>query len=372
MKKGDGKIVILFAGGGTAGHLMPAINIALEMTKDDSRIRPVFIGKKGGMEAGIVANFGFEIREIDVVGFKRSIKGAFNFIFKWHKGAKQAQNVMKDLNPDVVVGTGGYVSAPVINAAYKLGKPIFLQEQNSLPGLATRSLAKKANLIFTAYESASRYLPAEKCKSIGNPLRPDILDANKSKAYEIFGLNPNKKTLLILGGSSGAKRINQAILMLLNSKSIPDDWQILWQTGTKDFDQISKLIDVNKIIGKVVPFIKEMPSAYAITNLIISRAGAMALSEITVVGIPSILIPFPFATGDHQTLNARQIEIAGGAIVILEKDIETYLITSLKSLFSDSKKRMQMAQSAKRLGRPEASKLIAETIMEKINEVQAN
>ena len=363
---------VLLAGGGTAGHLMPAINIALQMTKIDETVEPLFIGKKDGMEAAIVTKFGFAIREIDVVGLKRNPAGLVRFLLNWRKGSNQAMKIIKEFDPAVLVGTGGYVSAPVVRAANKRNIPIFLQEQNSLPGLATRSLGNKATAIFTAYESAANYLPHEKCRLVGNPLRPDILDADRQTAVREFGIKPSRKTLLILGGSSGAQAINRAVLKLVTTDCIPPNWQILWQTGAKDFEKIKSLVTREKFNGQMQPFIFNMPGAYAVADLLISRAGAMALAEIAVWGLPSILIPFPFATGDHQTLNARQFEKAGAAIVVPESEIETRLSLSMDGLLNNDGKRSNMAREARKLAKPDASKIIAETILGKINEVQKN
>ena len=173
---------VLFAGGGTAGHLMPAINIALALARKDRNFSALFIGKRGGMEAGIVKMFGFEIREIEVVALKRNPMGVLRFIWNWNKGLKQAQKILNDFQPQVVVGTGGYVSAPVVRAAHKSGIPIFMQEQNSLPGLATRALSRKSEKVFTAYQSAANYLPREKCVMVGNPIRPDLRDGKRDAA----------------------------------------------------------------------------------------------------------------------------------------------------------------------------------------------
>ena len=363
---------VLFAGGGTAGHLMPAINIALQMTELDKSIESLFIGKKGGMEAAIVSKFGFQIREIEVTSLKRNLGGMIRFLLNWRKGFSQAMKIIRDFNPILVIGSGGYVSAPVVRAAHKCGLPIYLQEQNSLPGLATRSLGKLATLIFTAYEKASDYLPRDKCRMVGNPLRPDILNADRQSSKREFGLDSSKKILLVLGGSSGAQAINRAILSLVNTDCIPPTWQILWQTGEKDFERIKSLTPGDKFRGQSLPFIYNMPAAYSSADLIISRAGAMALAEIAAWGIPSILIPFPFATGDHQTLNAQQFAKASAAILIPETEIESRLSLTLDGLFNNDKKRSNMAEEAKKLARIDATKMIAETILEKINEIQKN
>jgi UDP-N-acetylglucosamine--N-acetylmuramyl-(pentapeptide) pyrophosphoryl-undecaprenol N-acetylglucosamine transferase len=363
----DGGKRVLFAGGGTAGHLMPAINIALELTRSRKEVETLFVGRSGGMEANIVARFGFRTREIEVVGFKRSPAGLLRFISKWKRGMKQAADVVTEFDPGLVVGTGGYVSAPVVRAAHKAGKPVFLQEQNSLPGLATRSLGGIADTIFIAYESASKYLPAAKCRLVGNPVRPDLLSANREESLAEFGLRGDRKTVLVIGGSSGARGINMAILDIVKSNGIPDGWQLLWQIGQKEFVEIDSAISKEKFCGKCMAFIENMPGAYSVADLVISRAGAMALAEIALWGLPAVLIPYPHATGDHQSLNARQFDDKGAAVVIPESEISSRLPVVLNGLFENENMRGRMAEACRGLARPEAASIIAKTILERIN-----
>jgi UDP-N-acetylglucosamine--N-acetylmuramyl-(pentapeptide) pyrophosphoryl-undecaprenol N-acetylglucosamine transferase len=360
---------VLFAGGGTGGHLMPAINIALELRRLNSKIHPLFVGRTGGMEAPIVNKFGFEIREIEVAGLKRSPLGLMRFIWKWRKGLFQAKRIIREFDPAIVVGTGGYVSAPIVRAASRARKPIFMQEQNSLPGLATRTMSKMAEKVFIAYESATRYLDREKCTLVGNPLRPDIKEAERAKSFASFGLDPTWKTLLVLGGSSGARGINYPVLDMVNSRRIPDNWQILWQTGQNDFVDISSALTAGKLNGHLAAFIFEMPAAYAVADLVVCRAGAMTLAEIAVWNLPSILIPYPFATGDHQTLNARQFVDVGASALVPESAISASLYDTIFALMTDDQKRQDMARAAAGLGRPDAANIIAKSIMERINAV---
>jgi UDP-N-acetylglucosamine--N-acetylmuramyl-(pentapeptide) pyrophosphoryl-undecaprenol N-acetylglucosamine transferase len=360
---------ILFAGGGTAGHLMPAINIAREIVAINKGIVPHFVGKRNGVERKIVENHGFDIDEIDVIGMKRTITGIIKFVAKWFAGYKQAQNIISGISPVAVIGTGGYLSAPVVKAAHRKRIPIFLQEQNSLPGLATRTLSKYALIIFTAYESAAKYLDRAKCLLVGNPVRTVITGANRSESYKQFDLDPQMNTLLVLGGSSGAKAINLAVLNLIQGDGLPDNWQIIWQTGESDYEFIKSSITRHDRMIKTIAFIDDMPAAYAVTDLVISRAGAMALSEITAVGLPSVLIPYPYATGDHQTLNAKALEESEAAIVIPEKETDNSLEGVLNDLFNSAAKRRSMSDNARRMGKPEAAKIIARTILEKINEI---
>jgi UDP-N-acetylglucosamine--N-acetylmuramyl-(pentapeptide) pyrophosphoryl-undecaprenol N-acetylglucosamine transferase len=277
--------------------------------------------------------------------------------------------ILREFDPAVVVGSGGYVSAPVIRAAYKLGMPIYFQEQNSLPGLATRTLGKMADTIFTAYESAARYLPAEKCRLVGNPLRPDLLDIRRDCGAKEFSLDSQKKTLLILGGSSGARSINDLVSGIFKAGSLPADWQILWQTGQKDFGEVSAALSGIKFSGRILPFIDNMSAAYACADLVLSRAGAMALAEMAARGLPSILIPYPHATGNHQTLNARAFGDTSAAILLAEPVPQENFESVLKNILADEGRRAQMSSNAKKLARPEAAKIIARTVLDRINEI---
>lgn len=366
---GTDKKRILFAGGGTAGHLMPAINIAREMKKIDQKAVFLFLGKRGGIERNIVSKFGFETEEIDVIAMKRSPMGIIRFLLNWSKSYKQALGVIDRFNPVAVVGTGGYVSAPAIRAAHKSGKLIFLQEQNSLPGLAARSVAKLADTIFIAYDSAAEYLGKSKCRTVGNPIRGDIAGRDRNESIRKFGLNPARKTLLILGGSSGAKGINEIMADLILDEFLPGDWQVLWQTGGREYDKFRLGTAGNRFAGIMLPFIDDMPAAYASAELVLSRAGAMALSEIEAVGLPSVLVPYPHATGDHQTLNARILEKAGAAIVIKEENLRSSLKETLLKLFDDESARKKMSAAALRLAKPDAAREISKIILDRINEI---
>lgn len=366
---GSDEIRLLFAGGGTAGHLMPAINIAMEMTRIESRIRPLFVGRRGGIEKEIVQQRGFEIAEIDVIGMKRTFGGVIRFMLNWNRGSGQSKNIVRTFDPHAVVGTGGYVAAPTIRAAHKLGKRIFIQEQNSIPGLATRSVARFAELIFIAYESAGEYFDKSRCVLSGNPIRPGITDRDRSAAISTFGLASERKTVLVLGGSGGASSINNMILELIETDFFPAGWQLLWQTGNRDFERLRAEVGERKMNMEMRAFIDDIPSAYACADLVVSRAGAMALSEITAAGLPSILIPYPHATGNHQLLNARSVEEAGAAIVVEESEMKKNLRASLGGLLEDDHRRNELSSRALKLGRPGAAQEIAHTILGRLNEV---
>jgi UDP-N-acetylglucosamine--N-acetylmuramyl-(pentapeptide) pyrophosphoryl-undecaprenol N-acetylglucosamine transferase len=366
------EIRILFAGGGTAGHLFPAINIAMEMKRMKGRVKPLFLGKKGGMEREIVERFGFEIREIEAIGMKRTVTGLLKFMLNWNKGYRQSLAVVREFDPVAVVGTGGYISAPAVRAGHRMNRWIFIQEQNSLPGLASRSVARYADMIFVAYESASRYLGKEKCLLTGNPIAPGMVGRDREESLREFDLDMDKKTLLIMGGSGGATGINKTASNLIAQNNIPSDWQVLWQTGKRDYDEYREKATRMRINGILMPFIEDMPAAYASADLVLSRAGAMALSEVTAVGLPSVLIPYPHATGDHQRLNAAFLGDAGAAIVISETEAEEKLPGVLAELFANETRRKEMSESALKSAKPNAASEISRTILDRINEVQKN
>jgi len=372
MTDGPDAIRILFAGGGTAGHLMPALNIAGEMIGIDKRVKPLFVGKRGGIEREIVARFGYEIEEIEVIGMRRTPMGMVRFLLNWRKSLDQAMEIVKRFQPGAIVGTGGYVSAPVIRAGHKAGKIVFLQEQNSLPGLAARSMAKYADTIFIAYDSARKYLKASRCKLTGNPIRSDIAGREKDSSIKKFGLDPARKTLLVLGGSSGAAGINQKVAELVRGGFFPGNWQLLWQTGKRDYESLRRHTMSEKRMGILLPFIDDMPAAYASADLVLSRAGAMALSEIAAAGLPSLLVPFPHATGDHQRQNAASLEKMGGAVVVDESEINIKLESVLNDLFNDESRRNKMSVAAFESGKPDAARVIAQDILDRINEIQKN
>jgi UDP-N-acetylglucosamine--N-acetylmuramyl-(pentapeptide) pyrophosphoryl-undecaprenol N-acetylglucosamine transferase len=306
---------------------------------------------------------------MDVIGMKRSVSGVLRFLMKWFAGYRQAKRIINMVSPLAVVGTGGYISAPVVRAAYKRDIPIFLQEQNSLPGLASRTLSRYARVIFTAYESAAKYLQADKCTLIGNPIRTDLGDADRISGYSGFNLVPGKKTILILGGSSGARGINSAMIKMTGENRIPSGWQVIWQTGREDYNNMNSSLPSTASNIKMMPFIDDMPAAYAVADLVISRAGAMAISEITAMGLPSILIPYPHATGDHQTLNARFVEDAGAGVIVREKEINEKLNDVLDDLTGNDEKRQFMSEKARLLGKPRAAEIMARTILEMIDEI---
>jgi UDP-N-acetylglucosamine--N-acetylmuramyl-(pentapeptide) pyrophosphoryl-undecaprenol N-acetylglucosamine transferase len=359
-------IKVIFAGGKTGGHIFPAIAMATELTKRFPRSQISFVGTREGLEKNIVPQYGFELFFTQVRGLSRkSYLSNLFWGFYLLKGLFQSLVILKRKRPHLVVGTGGYVSFPVVMLAVFMHIPTMIQEQNSYPGISTRFLARFADRVCLSYPESADYFPAgSKFKVIGNPVREDIIRADKKKALQEFGLDPDKKTLFVFGGSQGSRAINRALLECLGS--LDSGWQILWQTGEGDYTEVLQKTETGKIKCVVYPFIRDMKSAYATADLVISRAGALTLAEITACGKPAILIPYPFAAADHQRHNAEALKRAGAACVIPEKDLTPdRLSEEIHSLLSDEYRLQEMAAKSRQLGKPDAaSRLVDE--MEKL------
>ena len=317
---------ILFAGGGTGGHLYPAIAIAnriSELLKDNANVNIAFVGTKRGLEYRIKDNLGYPLHLINMRGISRSLAPINLLIpFVLIIGLLQSAILLKKFRPDLVVGTGGYVSWPVLKMAAMLGIITVLQEQNSFPGIATRSGAKKAKRIYLGFEDAARFLSDSSNAIVtGNPVRSEIGHGSKQKAIGQFKLHPDKKTILVLGGSQGARAINNAVLKSLESNKWAGDAQLLWQTGKRDYKDVTAKVSELQWDGALFPFANNMQDIYAAADIVVARAGALTLAELTACGLPSILIPYPFAAGDHQRKNAESLSARNSAVVIDENDL---------------------------------------------------
>jgi UDP-N-acetylglucosamine--N-acetylmuramyl-(pentapeptide) pyrophosphoryl-undecaprenol N-acetylglucosamine transferase len=359
-------IKVIFAGGKTGGHIFPAIAMALEFKKRHSEGKLVFVGTKGGMEERIVPHYGFRLSLIQTKGLSRR-SYVSNLLLAFHlvKGFYQARRILNQEKPSLVVGTGGYVSFPAVMLACLKNIPTMIQEQNSYPGISTRILAHFADKVCLSYFESLRYFPAgKKFSVIGNPIRENVITKKKGAALAEFGLKEDRKTIFVFGGSQGSHALNQTFLQSLDL--LKPDWQILWQTGERDFQEIAGKVKERKIAARVYPFIQDMGSAYSASNLVISRAGALTLAEITACGKPSILIPFPFATADHQRHNAEALQEKGAAEMILEKDLSPErLADEIGSLLSDEKSLKQMAEASRKMGKPRAASILVDE-MEKL------
>lgn len=370
----------LFAGGGTGGHIYPALSIAQALLEMDPSAEIVFVGSKRGLEKKIVPRHGFELKCLDIQAFQRKLSlDTLITLYKASMAVLSANKIITEFRPDVVIGTGGYVSGPPVFAAQLRKIPTVLQEQNALPGATTRILAKRADLVCVGYAVAKERLAAQvrrpdKVKDLGNPIRLNIMQTTRDEGYRILRLDPGKFTILVFGASQGSRAINKTMLALWPRLVGLTDWQVLWQTGENQYDLIRAELppEFTEVEPQVIQYrnlqvrsyIHQMSAALAVSDLVIARAGAISLAEITAKGIPSILIPLPTAAENHQEHNARALERIGAAKVILEKDLHAESLWSqLINLINDEQQRQAMAEASRAVGKPLAATEIAQEIM---------
>jgi UDP-N-acetylglucosamine--N-acetylmuramyl-(pentapeptide) pyrophosphoryl-undecaprenol N-acetylglucosamine transferase len=352
---------ILIAAGGTGGHVFPAIAVADEIKKQNLRAEFLFVGTKGKIEAQVVPHRRYALAFIWISGFHRSLH-IDNLLFPVKVVVSLVQSffLIKRFQPDVVVGTGGYVCGPVLYVASLMGHLTVIHESNSFPGVTTRMLSTRATKIFTAFAATARWLKRkDNIELVGTPTREVLGTVSQADGLRFFNLNPSKKTVLVFGGSLGAASINQTTKAMLNDL-VNADIQVIWQTGNTETD-VDKTTMTNCRINK---FIDKMEYAYAAADVIVCRSGATTLAELTRLGKAAILIPYPYAAADHQTHNAQTLVDAGAAVMIADQDVKTKLKTELISLLNNYKKRQQMNEASRTLGRPNAGKEIAQRILE--------
>ncbi|MCL1850650.1 MAG: undecaprenyldiphospho-muramoylpentapeptide beta-N-acetylglucosaminyltransferase [Bacteroidetes bacterium] len=360
----------IISGGGTGGHIFPALAIANQLKKEIPEAEILFIGANGKMEMTRVPEAGYHIEGLDVFGIRRDlswsgIKSNLKLPLVLLKTMRKAKAIMRRFKPNVVIGVGGYASGPALRAAQALNIPTVIQEQNSYPGKTNKWLAKKVAKICVAYDGLERFFPKEKIVKTGNPVREEIINFQPKleEAYSFFNFDKNKKTILIVGGSQGAKTINEAVLTHIEDFQ-KTDCQLLWQTGDLFYRaNEAKLSDLESQNIKILPFIKRMDLAYGVADYIISRAGALAIAELCIVGAPTILIPLPTAAEDHQTANAKQLADAGAAILLPDKDAKDNLFSILETLMTDKDKSQTMAQKIRQFAKPDAILEIVKVIL---------
>ena len=355
----------IISGGGTGGHIYPAVAIANELKSRFPEAEFLFVGAKDKMEMQKVPQAGYAIKGLWISGIQRKLTlDNAMFPLKLASSMWNSFKIIKSFKPDIVIGTGGFASGAVLKAASMLNIPTVIQEQNSYPGITNKLLAKRANKICVAYENLERFFPKDKMILTGNPVRQDLInEASKSEAIAYFKLDANKKTLLVLGGSLGARRINQLIekeLDFLLSQNI----QIIWQCGKLYLNDYSKYNEKENV--QVVAFIDRMDLVYAAADVVISRSGASSVSELCIVGKPTIFIPSPNVAEDHQTKNAKAISDKNGAILIKESELETQFETIFSDLISNESKKSELSQNIKKLAKPNATKDIVEEIIKLI------
>lgn len=361
-------IRIIIAGGGTGGHIFPAVAIAHALKKHDANTELLFVGANGKMEMEKVPKEGFTIIGLDIVGFNRSnlLKNIL-LPFKLIKSLFRARSIIKDFKPNLVVGVGGYASFPILKEAQGLGIKTLIQEQNSFAGKSNKILAKNAQAVCVAYENMDRFFPKNKIHLTGNPVRKSILSntVDRNIAIDYFQLDARKKTLLIIGGSLGAKTINETIEEHLN-EILSWNIQLLWQTGST-FYKIAKSKFDNQAGVFVYEFISKMEYAYAASDFIISRAGALSIAEICIIAKPVVFVPYPYAAEDHQTSNAMSLVKHNAAMMVKDVDCKNELIGKLKSLIDDNDLQELMIKNLKQLAIKDADERIKDIIVDLIN-----
>lgn len=357
---------VVIAGGGTGGHLFPGIAIAEEFLKRNAETGIVFIGTDKGIESRLLGGLGYKLKKIDIEGVKgRGIKALLKVIYQIPKSLWQSRRILKQDNPDMVIGVGGYASGPAVLAAHFMNIPTAIAEQNAIPGVTNKILGHVADRIFITYAQTQEFFPREKVLLSGNPVR----------AFLTAGTADGRKAthdwhLLIFGGSQGAEAINKSVMdMLPHLQTLKDGITILHQTGLRQMEDMKKAYEKFGIRAVVKDFIVDMARAYAEADLIICRAGATSLAEITAAGKAAILIPYPWAANDHQLKNAQALEKEGAAHMIREKDLTgSKLFDLVKNLLTDEGKRRTMENRSLAMGKPHAAAAIVDSCIQFINE----
>lgn len=361
---------VLISGGGTGGHIYPAIAIANEIKKRYPSAEFLFVGAQDRMEMEKVPSAGYEIKGLWISGIQRKLTvDNLSFPLKLLSSVWKSKKIVKEFQPDVVVGTGGFASGPVLYVASSKKIPSLIQEQNSYPGITNKLLSKKANSICVAYDGLDRFFPKEKITKTGNPVRQNLLtvDSKRDAGIDFFNLDPNKKTLLVIGGSLGARAVNKLIAESLEFLAESGN-QIIWQTGKFYIDEYKKYNAKDGV--QTHAFLAEMDLAYAAADFIISRAGASSISELCIVGKPTVFIPSPNVSEDHQTKNALALVHENAALMIKESNISSFE-TVFKELIKDEELQKRLTGNIKSLALPNATETIVNEL-ERIIELKKN
>ena len=365
----ESELRVIISGGGTGGHIFPAVSIANAIKEQHPNTKILFVGAEGRMEMQRVPAAGYEIKGLPVRGLIRPLWSPKNIgvMMDFFKSKNMVKQIIKDFKPQVAVGVGGYASAPTLNAAYSMGIPCLIQEQNSYAGVTNKSLAKKASKVCVAYNNMERFFPAEKIMLTGNPVRQGLLNNQKPKeeAIKTFGLSAEKKTVLIVGGSLGARTVNESILNHLTEiEAVKDSIQFIWQTGKFYNAQILKELDTK---GKpenlfVTDFISKMEDAYSAADLVISRAGAGSISEFCLLEKPVILVPSPNVAEDHQTKNAMALVNNDAALFVKDAEAKDTLLPLAINTVNNSDKLTSLSKNIAKLALRDSANVIANEV----------
>ena len=363
----DNELRVIISGGGTGGHIFPAVSIAnaIRALRPDAKI--LFVGALGRMEMQRVPAAGYEIKGLPICGFdRRNLLRNIKVLYKIIKSQRMAKQIIRDFKPMVAVGVGGYASGPTLNQAAAMGIPCLIQEQNSYAGVTNKLLARKAKRICVAYDDMERFFPAEKIIKTGNPVRQTLLDnkITKEEARKTMGLDPSRKTILLVGGSLGARTVNESILRHLDLVEQAKDIQFIWQTGKYYNASINKEIEGKKPGNLLVTdFISDMGAAYKAADLVISRAGASSISEFCLIGKPVVLVPSPNVAEDHQTKNAMALVNKDAAIYVKDADAPETLLKLAIDTVKDGNKLATLSANIKKLGLKNSADVIADEVI---------
>lgn len=365
------QINVLVSGGGTGGHIFPALSIANEVRRRYPDARILFVGAEGRMEMEKVPAAGYNIIGLPVSGFDRKhLLRNFKVVARLLKSMRLAKNILKDFKPAIAIGVGGYASGPMLKEAQKQGIPTLLQEQNSYAGVTNKLLAAKADCICVAYEGMERFFPQDKIVLTGNPVRRNLLEcgASPEQARQAMGMDPNKKTILIIGGSLGARTINNAIIDGLDKIGEAYDVQVIWQTGKIYDQQCREALDASGVKNVAqMAFISNMDMAYRAADLVVSRAGASSISELQLLGKAAILVPSPNVAEDHQTKNALALSTRDAAILVPDADASVQLVDTMLATVADGEKIATLSGNVLQMALRDAAEHIVDEV-EKIIE----
>lgn len=358
----DRKLKILVTGGGTGGHVFPAIAIADAIKKLRPDTEFLFVGAHGKMEMERVPKAGYDIEGLNIAGFQRSISlKNLSFPFKLLRSLWKARNIVRKFQPDVVIGTGGYASGPVMRAAQRAGIPTLIQEQNSYAGVTNKLLARKASKICVAYDHMEQFFPLDKIVFTGNPVRSDILnlEGKREEGLKYYGLDPEKKTVVVIGGSLGARTLNNAMRDNVEFFEKYDGLQVIWQCG-KFYEYEYTAMETAKLPNiECRAFIDRMDLLYAASDVVISRAGALSISELCLVGKPAILVPSPNVAEDHQTKNALALVEKGAARLVRDAEAGEKMLQDALLILESEALAFSLSESIRQMGRPNAAEAIA-------------
>ena len=362
---------VIVSGGGTGGHIFPALSIANALKRLDKDIEILFVGAEGKMEMEKIPEAGYKIVGLPVRGLQRKLTlGNLKVLWNLWRSLRKAKRVVREFKPDVVVGVGGYASGPIGKVATNAGIPLVLQEQNSYAGVTNKLLAKKAARICVAYEGMERFFPKDKIIFTGNPVRKDLLNAinERAEGTAFYGLDPNKKTVLITGGSVGAGSINKAMVRWLDRIATWENVQVIWQCGSYYHKELEvRLKDHLPENVKFMPFLKRMDLAYACADLVVARAGAGTISELCLLGKAVVLVPSPNVAEDHQTKNAMALVNKQAAVMIKDSEVIEQLGEVMNRLLQNDQERNNLSEHILTLAMKDSDEVIAKEILQIVN-----